>query len=142
VDASRQDPTSVPRFADQLRQETERLNRVVSDLLDLSRLEGGPAVTSRIRFDEVTLEESERFVERAHRGGLDLEVRAAEALVVAGSERDLRLLVRNLVENALQYTGTGGTIRVDTHAEDGHAILEVADTGIGIPSRDRDRVFE
>jgi signal transduction histidine kinase len=142
ADASHQDPQSVPRFADQLRQETERLNRVVSDLLDLSRLEGGPAVTGAIRLDEVAQDEADRFLERARRGGLDLQVRAPEPLVVAGSERDLRLLVRNLVENALQYTGTGGRIEVDVHREDGSAVLRVSDTGIGIPSRDRDRVFE
>jgi two-component system sensor histidine kinase SenX3 len=142
ADASQQDPLSVPRFAEQLRQETERLNRVVSDLLDLSRLEGGPAVTGTIRLDEVAQDEADRFLERARRGGLDLQIQAPEPLVVAGSERDLRLLVRNLVENALQYTGTGGRIEVDVRREDGSAVLRVSDTGIGIPSRERDRVFE
>jgi two-component system sensor histidine kinase SenX3 len=92
--------------------------------------------------DQLAQEETERFSERAHRNGLDLEVRSAEPLLVAGSERDLRLLVRNLVENALQYTGPGGKIGVDVHREDGQAVLRVSDTGIGIPSRDRDRVFE
>jgi signal transduction histidine kinase len=69
-------------------------------------------------------------------------VRTADPLLVTGSDRDLRLLVRNLVENALQYTGSGGRIEVDIHGENGQAVLRVSDTGIGIPSRDRDRVFE
>jgi two-component system sensor histidine kinase SenX3 len=142
ADASRQDPPSVPRFAEQLTREIERLTRVVSDLLDLSRLEGGPAVTASVQLDQLAQEETERLGDRARRGGLDLEVRSAEPLVVTGSERDLRLLVRNLVENALQYTAPGGKIEVDIHGEDGLAVLRVSDTGIGIPSRDRDRVFE
>jgi two-component system, OmpR family, sensor histidine kinase SenX3 len=141
ADATTQDPPSVPRFAEQLRVEIERLTRVVSDLLDLSRLEGGPAVTASVRLDQLAQEETERLTERARREGLDLDVKS-EPLLVAGSERDLRLLVRNLVENALQYTGSGGRIEVDIHGEDGRAVLRVSDTGIGIPSRDRDRVFE
>jgi two-component system sensor histidine kinase SenX3 len=142
ADATTQDPPSVPRFAAQLRGEIERLTRVVSDLLDLSRLEGGPASTASVRLDQLAQDETERFTERARREGLDLEVTAADPLLVIGSERDLRLLVRNLVENALQYTGSGGRIEVDIHGEDGQAVLRVSDTGIGIPSRDRDRVFE
>jgi two-component system sensor histidine kinase SenX3 len=142
ADATTQDPPSVPRFAEQLRGEIERLTRVVSDLLDLSRQEGGLAVTASVRLDQLAQEETERFTERARREALDLEVRTADPLLVAGSERDLRLLVRNLVENALQYTGSGGRIQVAIHGEDGQAVLRVSDTGIGIPSRDRDRVFE
>jgi two-component system sensor histidine kinase SenX3 len=142
ADATTQDPPSVPRFAEQLRGEIERLTRVVSDLLDLSRLEGGPAVTGSVRLDQLAQDETERFTERARREGLDLEVKTADPLLVTGSERDLRLLVRNLVENALQYTGSGGRIEVKIHGENGQAVLRVSDTGIGIPTRDRDRVFE
>jgi signal transduction histidine kinase len=142
ADASTQDPPSVPRFAEQLRGEVERLTRVVSDLLDLSRLEGGPAVTGSVRLDELIQEETERLGDRARRGGLELEVKSAEPLLVAGSDRELRLMVRNLVENALQYTGPGGKIEVDVHGEDGQAVLRVSDSGVGIPSRDRDRIFE
>jgi two-component system sensor histidine kinase SenX3 len=142
ADASTQDPPSVPRFAQQLTRETERLTRIVSDLLDLSRLEGGPAQTTSIRLDRVAAEEAERFGDRARGEGLHLGVTSSGRLLVEGSERDLRLLVRNLVQNALQYTGPGGRIQVETGAEDGSAVLRVRDTGIGIPSRDRDRIFE
>ena len=52
------------------------------------------------------------------------------------------LLVRNLVENAIQYTRPGGRVDVSVTAADGRAVLVVADTGVGIPARDRGRVFE
>jgi two-component system sensor histidine kinase SenX3 len=142
LDASAEDPASMPRFAQQLRQETDRLARIVTDLLDLSRLEGGQAETTAIRLDRLAQEEADRLAERADRAGLALEVTAAQPLLVEGSERDLRLLVRNLMENALQYTGSGGRIEVATQAEDGTAVLVVRDSGMGIPARDQDRVFE
>jgi signal transduction histidine kinase len=51
-------------------------------------------------------------------------------------------MVRNLVENALQYTREGGSVDVSVSIEDGQAVLEVSDTGMGIPQRDQGRVFE
>jgi signal transduction histidine kinase len=140
--ASAQDPASVAGFAQQLTRETERLTRIVSDLLDLSRLEGGPAERATIRLDRIAREEAERFIDRASRGGLDLRATCDEALIVIGSERDLRLLVRNLVQNAVQHTGQGGQVDVITRADGSTAILLVRDTGVGIPTRDRGRVFE
>jgi signal transduction histidine kinase len=61
---------------------------------------------------------------------------------VAGSGRDLALLVRNLIDNAVRYTPSGGRVDVSVSAEDGQVVLRVADTGMGIPQRDLSRVFE
>jgi signal transduction histidine kinase len=62
--------------------------------------------------------------------------------VVRGSARDLSLLARNLLENAVQYTRPGGTIEVSVRAEDGAGVLSVRDTGVGIPTREQGRIFE
>ncbi len=59
-----------------------------------------------------------------------------------GSERDLSLLVRNLVDNAIRYTRPGGTIRVGLSGDDDTVRLTVTDTGLGIPTKDLPRVFE
>ena len=139
--ASESDPAEVPRFAGQLEREALRLSRIVADLLDLSRLEEGPAEGGQVRLDRVVTEEAERLRERAVNAGLDLDIRT-EAVTVAGSARELSLLARNLVENAIQYTRPGGRVDVRVAAEDGAAVLSVADTGVGIPGRDLSRVFE
>jgi two-component system phosphate regulon sensor histidine kinase PhoR len=136
------DPRSVPRFARQLEREAERLSRVVSDLLDLSRLEGGTLEPKEVRFDVTVAEETERLRERASADGLHLRLEADRPVTVSGSARDLGLLARNLVENALQYTRPGGRVEVVVSESRGEAVLVVKDTGAGIPARDQARIFE
>ena len=67
---------------------------------------------------------------------------ANEPTVVRGSARDLSLMIRNLVQNAVQYTRPGGRIDVRVAAEDGEAVLTISDSGIGIPARELRRIFE
>jgi two-component system phosphate regulon sensor histidine kinase PhoR len=136
------DPEAVARFSDQLEREAIRLSRLISDLLDLSMLEGEPAVRSHLLLDELIVEEAERLRARAERASLTLLVEAGEPVVVKGSPRDLALMVRNLVENAVQYTRPGGLVEVKLDADDREALVMVRDTGIGIPSRDQPRIFE
>jgi two-component system, OmpR family, sensor histidine kinase SenX3 len=61
---------------------------------------------------------------------------------VRGSERDLSLLVRNLLDNAIRYTKADGTIIAAVTTDNGSVVLRVSDTGTGIPSKDLTRVFE
>jgi two-component system, OmpR family, phosphate regulon sensor histidine kinase PhoR len=135
------DPNAAARFAAQLRQEAGRLARVVSDLLDLSRLESERPELLPIRLDHLAREEARRIVPAAREAGVDVAI-DAEAVTVSGSTKDLSLLVANLLENAVRYTPKGGQVRVEVSANDRAAVLSVSDTGIGIPSRDLPRVFE
>jgi two-component system phosphate regulon sensor histidine kinase PhoR len=140
--ASADDLASIPRFADQLEREAWRLSRIISDLLDLSRLEGGGTDQQVVDLGRVVRDEVQPYLERASSAGLRLEVDANSGLPVRGSARDLGLLVRNLVENAVQYTRPGGAVRVRASGDGGFAVVEVSDSGVGIPSRDKARVFE
>jgi two-component system, OmpR family, sensor histidine kinase SenX3 len=140
--AAKDDPEAVPRFAAQLEREAVRLSRIVADLLDLSRLESGSVLDQRVRLDAVVRDEGQRFVDAAKEAGLELDLDAPGAPVVLGSARDLSLLVRNLIDNAIRYTLPDGRVRVQVAIEDGGVFLRVEDTGIGIPSRDLPRVFE
>jgi signal transduction histidine kinase len=142
ADAASNDPDEVPRFAGQLEGEAIRLSRIVSDLLDLSRLEGEAISRAEVRLDRLVNEEAVRLRRRAEGAGLTIETHLKEPVVLRGSARDLSLLTRNLLENAVQYTREGGRIGVSVRAEDGTAILEVSDTGIGIPAREQARIFE
>jgi two-component system sensor histidine kinase SenX3 len=140
--AASDDPAAVPRFSAQLEREAKRLTRIVSDLLDLSRLESGSDLDAPIRLDTVTAEEVRRFRDEAEHRGIDLVLEVTEVPAVVGSPRDTALLVRNLIDNAVRYTPSGGRVEVSVVAEDRHVVLRVADSGAGIPSRDLDRVFE
>jgi signal transduction histidine kinase len=137
-----EDPEAVERFAVQLERDASRLSRIVADLLDLSRLEAGSTLDDRPRLDLIVRDEAQRFREPADAADLTLTVDAPEVTAVRGSTRDLSLLVRNLIDNAVRYTGPGGTVLVQLSTEDGLVRLVVQDDGVGIPSRDIPRVFE
>jgi two-component system phosphate regulon sensor histidine kinase PhoR len=140
--AARDDPSVIPRFAEQLEREAFRLSRIVSDLLDLSRLETGDELDEEVGLDQVVKEERDRFEETAREGGLTLSIDLGSVPPVRGSARDLSLLVRNLVDNAIRYTRPGGRVDVTVSGEGDEVVLSVADTGVGIPTRELPRIFE
>ncbi len=139
--AAHDDPESLPRFLERLEDEAVRLSRIVSDLLDLSRLESGGDVPEAVALREVVTEELARAVVEAERSGVEVASALSET-TVNGSRRDLALLVRNLLDNAIHYTGSGGHVDVDLAKNADQAVLRVSDTGVGIPAMDLPRVFE
>jgi signal transduction histidine kinase len=141
-EAQRDDPASAARFARTLERESERLSRIVADLLDLSRLEAGGDLEERVQLDALVAEEGHRFEDRARASQLTLDVRTEQVPAVRGSERDLALMVANLIDNAIRYTPGGGIVQVSVGSSDGDVRIRVADSGIGIPQRDLTRVLE
>ena len=137
-----EDPAAVPRFAEQLEREAVRLSRIVADLLDLSRLESGSELQENVRLDVLVREETSRFEDAAVEAGLTMDIDVALVPPIRGSGRDLSLLVRNLLDNAIRYTKADGTITAAVAADNGSVVLRVIDTGSGIPSKDLTRVFE
>ena len=111
--AAAEDPSVIPHFASQLEREAARLSRIVSDLLDLSRLESGSVLEETVALEAIVRDEGERFEEPAAEAGVGLSIDAAAVPRVRGSARDLALLVRNLVDNAIRYTGPGGKVHVE-----------------------------
>src|SRR2546430_6487703 len=105
------------------------------------------AVTQRmpVRLDELAREVVAELVPLADAGRVDLGVSSAQALSVRGDADDLRTLLRNLVDNAVRYTGAGGRVDVSVEEEEGGARaarLTVSDDGPGIPPEERERVFD
>jgi signal transduction histidine kinase len=137
-----EDPAAVPRFAGQLEREAVRLSRIVADLLDLSRLESGSELQDQVRMDALVREEISRFEEAAIEAGLTISLEVVPVPPVRGSGRDLSLLIRNLLDNAIRYTKSDGTVVASVAADNGSVVLRVADTGSGIPSKELARVFE
>jgi len=140
VALSRGDP-SAEGFASQVESSARQLNRLVADLLDLSRLEKETPELAPVRFDLVVGEQLGRVEGRLGDNRLTLVANLEEAVVMANS-RDLGIAVHNLLDNAIRHTPRGGRVTVDLETSSGRAVLTVADTGEGIPNRDLERVFE
>ena len=138
----KEDPDAVPRFAEQLEREAVRLSRIVADLLDLSRLESGSELLEQVHLDALVREESSRFADAAIGAGLTIDVDVDPVPTILGSGRDLSLLVRNLLDNAIRYTKDAGTVVASVSSANGSVVLRVSDTGTGIPSSALPRVFE
>jgi two-component system sensor histidine kinase SenX3 len=136
------DPEAVPRFASQLEREAVRLSRIVADLLDLSRLESGSSLDELVSLGAAVREEGQRLKVTAEHARVTLEIGIEGEEPVRGSQRDLALLARNLIDNAIRYSHEGGEVVVQVDSDGEEVTLRVSDKGIGIPSRDIDRIFE
>ncbi|HUG32088.1 MAG TPA: ATP-binding protein [Acidimicrobiia bacterium] len=132
---------SVVGFAARVEDSARQLDRLVGDLLDLSRLEKDNPELSPVRIDYLVRDEVERIRGEASDKGLDVELQS-ESVTAMVNHRDVAIATRNLLDNAIRYTPEGGSITVTVNRDDGHASITIADTGVGIPTRDIERVFE
>jgi len=139
--ASREDPSRVPQFAGALLREAKKLARLVQELLDLARLERTPAESRPIHLSGLVRRQAADISIMAAGKGLKVETDIAGGIVVKGDPEELGQAIRNILENALRYTSRG-SILVRVKSEDSRAIIEVCDTGAGIPNKDLERIFE
>lgn len=130
--------------AQRLRQGIERAIDLVGQLLLLARQESAPEAQSEpVDLLALTREVLAECLPLAGARGLDLGVDQAEALTVPGQAEALRVLLRNLVDNAIKYTPGPGTIDVSLLRQAGRSVAWVVeDSGPGIPAADRTRVFD
>src|SRR4051794_15605113 len=121
----------------------ERLLRLVNTLLDFSRLEAGRASASLAPADvaQLTADVASTFRAAAERAGLRFVVDAPPGAVVLLDRELYERALLNLLSNALKFTFAGG-IRIAVRVEDDVAVVEVADTGEGIPDEELPRLFE
>jgi two-component system phosphate regulon sensor histidine kinase PhoR len=132
-------------FLQRMDAQSDRLAHLVSDLLSLARVESRP---EDLELEPLDLRHPVRETVRALEGfaadrGVTIQVaETEEPLTVLGDRPSLRLLLDNLVDNAVKYTLRGGSVKIDLSREDRWVLVEVADTGIGIDARHGDRVFE
>ncbi len=137
------EPEQQREFIDDLDNELERLVALVNDLLELSKLE-----KNEFELEEVNLNDfiSDFIIENQYRfatANLDLAGNLEDqALVVSAAPLKLRQVMSNLLDNALNYTGPGGTVTVSLFREGNEAVVMVEDTGCGIPAEDLSYIFE
>jgi two-component system sensor histidine kinase SenX3 len=138
------DPVVVARLVHRMCTESDRLSRIIDDLLDLSRIEANEAPQqSLVPVAGIISEATDSLQAVAGSMEVTLKIDAiALALAVPGDQRDLVSAVSNLVDNAIKYSEPGGEVSVQVGAVDSGVEITVSDRGVGIPSRDMERIFE
>jgi signal transduction histidine kinase len=141
--AIQDDPDSAARFADQMRSESDRLGRLISDLLDLSKLEESPAAPEEpADLSTVARKTLEEIEPAAQAKEMDLAAAIADDVWVRGDEVQLGMMLQNLLENAIRYTPKFGSVRLRVLREGAWSHIAVSDTGAGIPRDAQPRIFE
>lgn len=144
VEAAKDDPEAVERFAGRLQRETARLAELTNQIIDLSRLQTeNPMLAHEIvELSEVIDEAVSRSRERAAQREVSVIIaRAADARVL-GDRWQLADAVANLVQNAISYSGERARVTISLTVEGERAEIKVSDNGIGIRPEDQDRIFE
>jgi two-component system sensor histidine kinase SenX3 len=143
ADAS-EDPEAVKRFAGRMLTESDRLSRLVQQIIELSRLQGDDPLETptAVSIDDVIGVAVDTSAIDADSKRIDIVTGGTPGLEVFGSEEQVTAAVANLVANAVSYSAVDSTVLVTTKADEGSVEISVVDQGIGIPPNEIDRIFE
>ncbi len=138
------DAKHAPQMVEIIHRQSERLGDLVSDLLELSRLDAGerPLSASVVSLGEVARQASEAMEPRAASKHLSLQLRVPPDLTARADPKALEQVLLNLLDNAIKYTPEGGTVEVSGERVGDRAELSIKDTGLGIEARHLPRLFE
>jgi two-component system, OmpR family, phosphate regulon sensor histidine kinase PhoR len=136
------DPEAARGFVVRIGREAERLDALVRDLLDLSRVERGALAAEPVDLVGLAKEVAESHADRAEERRIRLRTELLPGSSVRGDRAQLGLMLSNLVDNALRYTAARGLVRIRLNSIDDKVMLQVADTGEGIPASELPRIFE
>jgi two-component system, OmpR family, sensor histidine kinase SenX3 len=150
VGEAAEDPEAVRRFAGRMLAESDRLTRLVQQIIELSRLQGDELIDepADVRISEVLESALDRIRTDAESKDIEIAARYADDLVVSGSEDQLLVAVSNLIENAVAYSPEGSRVAVMAQRCDRVGTFDrtveitISDQGIGIPEAELDRIFE
>jgi signal transduction histidine kinase/CHASE3 domain sensor protein len=133
------------RFLSIVHRNSERLQRLVGDLLFVARLDAGGLqlqLEDGVSLDELVAEAVEAVSADARIHQVDLQLERNGAVSVRGDRERLGQLVANLLSNAVKFTPAGGSVVARVFTEDRSGVVEVEDTGIGIPRGEQERLFQ
>ncbi len=148
VEEAADDPSAVRRFASRMGIESARLTDLVSQIIDLSRLqaEDPMGAADTVEVDDVLIEAVDRCRVDAERHQVSVTIAGESGLQVMGDQLQLSTAVGNLVENALVYSDPGARVVVaagrQVRTDDDYVAITVSDNGIGIPGDQLERIFE
>lgn len=143
-DEKAEDLLAARRFAERIHHESARMGRLVSELLELTRLQGAePLPTPEpVPLDWVIAEVIDRTRTTASAKGIEVVYTGERGATVFGSDSQVATAVTNLVENAIAYSGDDTTVSLTMRQDQDWIEIDVTDQGIGIAPHDVDRIFE
>ncbi|EAC2499820.1 PAS domain-containing protein [Listeria monocytogenes] len=146
LDGAMYDEVLLKKFLTIIKEESDRLHRLIMDILALSRIEQNPVAENveLVDVDEVIEQSARTIFEMATEKNIRVTIpEKTSALVMIETDRDkLQQIIINLLSNAINYTPVDGKVEVKLIEQEAEVIIEVTDNGIGIPAKDIDRVFE
>lgn len=144
INASNDDPVLVKKFANSMLKESQRLGNLVQELIQLSRIQGAKLSDTGSQVDLVHVlgEAVERNQTLAEQQGINLSSNHEGSVTMFADYEMLVSAVRNLIENAIVYSNSGGHVGVGLRVVDSVAEFSVTDSGIGISPKEQARIFE
>lgn len=138
------DPQASRVFVEIIAKEANRLNLLITDLLELARIEGHEITLHKeaVSVRELIVDTALRFQSRAEQQSVEITTDCPTDLHVWVDKERIVQILANLVDNAIKYTPLGGHIEIRGRDRDDQVEITIADTGIGIPADDLPRVFE
>ena len=140
-----EDPPAARRFLQRMETEVDALSLMISELLELSRIESGrvPLQLESTSPCDLLTAAVDRLRLQAERSGLTISIHCStETPPVLADPRRMEQVIVNLLHNAIKFTASGGKIDVQTVLTGDYVQFVVRDTGVGIPAKDLERIFE
>lgn len=133
------------KFANVIIKEGTRLLELINQILDLSKIEG-QITESKESFEDIDVYEIannivSRFEQRLNSKNIDLTL-SGEGIIINGNKSMIRDMLSNIIDNAIKYNKVGGKVDIKILQNKYEVIINLKDTGMGIPQEDRDRIFE
>ncbi len=144
LDGALEDPAVGKGFVEAVLRNSERLSRIIADLMDLARIESGKYEVERrsLSLQQAVTRAVEAVEHNAEQRDIDLRIDVDPAATAVADAKALDQVLLNLLDNAVKYTPQGGTVAVRTRRLPDLVRVEVEDTGLGIEPQHRARIFE
>ncbi|MBC1526709.1 two-component system histidine kinase PnpS [Listeria seeligeri] len=146
LDGAMYDETLLKKFLTIIKEESDRLHRLIMDILALSRIEQNPVTkdVETVDVDDVIEQSVRTIFELATEKNIQVSApeKTIPPVIIETNRDQLQQILINLLSNAINYTPVDGKVEVKLMERESEVIIEVTDNGIGIPAKDIDRVFE
>ncbi|EKZ1458229.1 PAS domain-containing protein [Listeria monocytogenes] len=146
LDGAMYDEVLLKKFLTIIKEESDRLHRLIMDILALSRIEQNPVPENveLVEVDEVIEQSARTIFEMATEKNIQVIIpeKTIPSVTIETDRDKLQQILINLLSNAINYTPVDGKVEVKLIEQEAEVIIEVTDNGIGIPAKDIDRVFE